>query len=83
MVSLEMSWKLEHGVSAHQSQPGDGQPRDHHDGVVGGGGDHGQVRRGGDGADQVCDGQHVKISFASNLSKVKPKDWRLVKTSWG
>ena len=28
-------------------------------------------------------GQPVKISFASNLSKVKPKDWRLVKTSWG
>ena len=53
MVSLEMSWKVEHGMSVHQSQPGDGQPQDHHDGVVGGGGDHGQVRRGGDGDDQV------------------------------
>jgi hypothetical protein len=80
MVSLEMSWKskLEHELSVHQSQPKDGRAQDHRDGEVGGGGDHGQVRR-GDGADQVCDGEPVKISFTSTLTKVKPKDWKIVK----
>ena len=77
--SLDMSCKTEKELSVHQSQPEDGQNRDHRDGDVGGDGDHGQVRRGGGGADRVCVEEPVKTSFHTTSTKVKPKDWTLVR----
>ena len=48
---MSMSWRTEKELSIHLQLPEDGRARDHRDEDVGEGGDHGQVRRGGGGAD--------------------------------